>query len=272
VLDNDGSLFTATGAGAYNLGTGGAGTIDITWTSAALAAGIPYYLVIRYQETNSTANPPCNGMNIKVYRIVPMNTFWLKIESVADASGTAGGVQQCAAAVTGAIVSEPAGTIEYTYGENTLYVKVTASGYTGNWTPILRISGAVDNQSIGTGGITWTSGASSGTFSCSGTCTYGNGDYTSNNPMPSTVAGTPIIITIPIANGQHQGLTSQTLAVAIDGSYSGGATTFRHKSDVNGLCSDATPFEDTVNKIILPRPTIAPVAPNTFVPDPTTKP
>ena len=270
-IPNDGTKFTASGAGAYNLTTGGGNTINVTWTSAALATGTPYYLVIRYQESNTSASPACNAMNIKVYRIVPINTFWLKIESVADAAGTAGGVQQCAADVSSAIVTEPAGTVQYIYGQNVLYVKITASGYTGDWTPTLRISGAVDNQAIGAAGITWTSGATSGTFSCSGTCTYGNGDYTSNIAMPSTLAGTSIIVSIPIDNNQHQGLSDQTLAVAIDGYYTSGVTQFRHKSDVNGPCTNATPFEDTVNKIIKARPTVTSVSP-TFVSDPTTKP
>jgi len=270
VIANDGTMFTASGAGAYNLLVGGGGTIDITWTSAALATGVPYYLVIRYEETNSTATPSCDAMNLKVYRIVPMNTFWLKIESVADAAGTAGGVEQCAANITGAVMTEPAGTVEYTYGENVLYVKITASGYVGDWTPTLRITGAVNDQAIGAAGIIWTSGAVSGIFT-GGAGPFGNGDYTSNNPMPSTLAGSEIIVSIPIANNHHQGIADQTIAVAIDGNYVVGATTYLHKSDVNGNCSDATAFEDTVNKIIRARPGITSVAP-AFVPEPLTQP
>jgi len=271
VIPNDGSLFNASGAGSYNLGTGGAGTIDITWASAALTGG-PYYLVIRYQETNSTATPACDGMNIKVYRIIPINTFWLRIESAADAAGTAGGVEQCAANVSSAVVTEPAGTVEYLYGQNVLYVKITASGYTGNWDPILRISNGMADQTIDAAGITWTSGASSGTFTCSGVCTNGNGDYTSNNQMPSTNAGTEIVVTIPINNNHHQAVADQTFAVAIDGSFTVGATVYNDRSDVNGNCTDGLPFEDTVNKIILARPTVNAVAPNTFAPDPLTQP
>jgi hypothetical protein len=269
VIPNDGSFFTATGAGAYNLLAGGGGTIDITWTSAALAAGVPYYLVIRYEEANSTATPSCNAMNMKVYRIVPMNTFWLKIESVADGAGAPGGVEQCAANITGALVT--GATVEYTYGVNVLYVKITASGYVGNWTPTLRISNCMDDQSIGAAGITWTSGALNGTFT-GGAGPFGNGDYTSSAPMPSTIAGSVIIVTIPINNNHHQALADQSIAVAIDGSYISGATTFNDLSDVNGPCTPETPFADAVNKIIKARPTVNPVAPNTFVNDPLTKP
>lgn len=274
VVPNNADI-VASGAGSYNTATASADNIDIIWTSAALANGNPYYLVVKYEQANSTST--CTAMNMKVYRVVPINTFWLRIESVADALGTAGGVEQCAAPITGAVMTEPAGTVEYTYGENVLYVKISASGYVGNWTPTLRISGAVQDQSIGAAGITWTSGAASGTFT-GGAGLYGNGDYTSNNPMPSTmpvapaVTGTEIIVTIPIANNHHEALADQTISVAIDGSYANGATTFNDKSDVNGACTDALAFEDAVNKVIKARPGINPVAPNTFAPEPLTKP
>lgn len=277
IINNDGSIFTASGGGSYNLATGGTNTIDIVWTSAALATAKPYYLVIRYQEANGTSGTPsCEAMNMKVYRIVPINTFWLRIESVADATGTAGGSIQCAAEVSKAVITEPAGTVEYTYGQNVLYVKVSASGYVGNWIPTLRLSGLVENQSIGSAGITWTSGGLSGTFT-GAAGPFGNGDYTSNNPMPSTIAVTPavtgseIIITIPIDNNLHEALADQTIKVAIDGYFEDALKTakFKDKSNVNGACSDASDFEDTVDKIIKARPTVAPVAPNTF---PTTAP
>jgi hypothetical protein len=273
IITNNAGEIVASGAGSYNTATASADNIDIIWTSAALADGNPYYLVVKYEQANSTST--CSAMNMKVYRIVPINTFWLRIESVADATGTAGGVEQCAANVTGATMTEPAGTVEYTYGENVLYVKISATGYVGNWNPTLRISGAVDDQAIGTSGITWTSGAASGTFTGGGA--FGNGDYTSNNPMPSTMAvspnvtGTEIIVTIPIANNHHEALADQTIAVSIDGSYTSGVITFNDKSDVNGACTDALAFEDAVNKIIKARPGINAVAPNTFATDPTHK-
>ncbi|MFZ4520109.1 MAG: hypothetical protein ACOYNC_00310 [Bacteroidales bacterium] len=275
VVANGGGEIIASGHYNTNTNPPTGDDINITWTSAALATGVPYYLVVRYEEPNESGGSTCTAMNMKVYRIVPQNTFWLRMESVADAAGAAGGVYQCAADISGATVTEPAGTVEYTYGQNVLYVKISASGYTGDWTPTLRISGAMDDQSIGAAGITWTSGVASGVFTGGGA--FGNGNYTSNNPMPSTMGvfpgtGTEIIVTIPINNNHHQALLDQTIAVAIDGSYLGGAITYNDKSDVNGNCTDATPFEDTVNKIIKARPGVNPVAPNTFVPDPLTKP
>ncbi len=276
-VPNDGVEIIASGHYDANTAAPIGDVINITWTSAALATGVPYYLVIRYEESNESGGSPCTAMNMKVYRILPINTFWLRIESVADAAGAPGGVYQCAADVTGAVVTEPAGTVEYTYGQNVLYVKISATGFVGTWTPTLRISGAVDNQAIGAAGITWTSGASSGIFT-GGAGLYGNGDYTSNNPMPCTMAvapaitGSEIIVTIPIDNNNHEALLDQTIAVAIDGIYVSGATTFHDKSDVNGPCSNASAFEDTVDKIIKARPGVNAVAPNSFMSDPATKP
>lgn len=264
VANNAGEII-ASGDGAYDTPNVGAATIDIIWTSAALAEAVPYYLVVKFEQANTSANPDCTAQNLKVYRIMPINTFWLKIESVADATGTAGGVEQCAADVSGAVMTEGAGTVEYTYGVNTLYVKITASGYVGNWTPSLRLAGLVNDQAIDAAGITWASGATTGTF----TGATSNGTYTSATPMPSTIDGTEIIVTIPIANNHHEALADQYIEVAIDGSYVGGTTTFNDKSDVASNCADAGAFEDFVNKWIKARPGVNAVAPNTFATSPT---
>jgi hypothetical protein len=275
VVANDGTEIIASGAGMYNAPIAGANNIDIIWTSAALATAKPYYLVVKYEQANSTATPTCTAQNLKVYRIVPMNTFWLRIENVADATGATGGDSQCAPDVIGAVVTEGATpTVEYTYGQSVLYVKISATGYVGDWTPTLRIAGLVNDQAISAAGITWTSGAATGTFTGSGS----NGDYTSNNPMPSTMAvapattGTEIIVTIPIDNLHHEALADQTITVAIDGSYTSGATTFNDLSNVNGDCTAETAFADATDQTIKARPTVSPVAPSTFVPEPTTLP
>ncbi len=269
IIANNAGEIIASGGGSYNTAIAGpaGNNIDIIWTSAALANGNPYYLVVKYSQANSTTTPPgsCTAENLKVYRIIPINTFWLRIESVADAAGAAGGVEQCAAPVIGANITEPAGTVEYTYGQNVLYVKVTASGYTGDWDASLQLTNIVPDQAIGA--ITWTVGALNGAFA-------GTGPYTAT--LPSTVAGTEIIITIPIDNNHHEARVDQTVAVAIDGSYTSGTVTFNDRWNASTApadqCVDQPAYLDTVDKIIKARPTIAPVAPNTFVPEPTTLP
>ena len=117
-----GTEFVASGAATYNTVTAGPGgnNINIVWNSAALALNIPYYLVVRYSENNTSVT--CTASNMKVYRIKPVNTWWLKIASASDALGAAGGVSVCAADISKALMTENAGvgTIEYLYGQNVL--------------------------------------------------------------------------------------------------------------------------------------------------------
>jgi len=270
-----GTEFVASGAATYNTVTAGPGgnNINIVWNSAALALNIPYYLVVRYSENNTSVT--CTASNMKVYRIKPVNTWWLKIASASDALGAAGGVSVCAADISKALMTENAGvgTIEYLYGQNVLFAKISSTNYTGNWTPTMRVTGLVGDQTIAS--FTWVNiggTTGSGTFTAASVDANGNGTY-STSAMPSLYAGQDIAITLTLNNNHHEALADQQIALAINGIYSSGATNFKHKSDVNGTCTDATDFEDTVTKVINARPGVNQVAPSTFVvPNPAIQP
>ena len=261
-----GTEFVASGAATYNTATAGPGgnNLSIVWNSAALALDIPYYLVVRYSENNTSVT--CTASNMKVYRIKPVNTWWLKIASASDAAGTAGGISVCAADLSQALMTETAGvgTVEYLYGQNVLFAKISSTNYTGNWTPTIRVTGLVGDQTIAS--FTWinvggTTG--SGTFTEATVDVNKNGTY-STTAMPSLYAGQDIAVVLTINNNHHEALADQTIALAIDGVYTSGASNFNDKSDVNGACSNSLPFEDTVDKKINARPGVNQVAPSTF--------
>jgi hypothetical protein len=86
------------------------------------------------------------------------------------------------------------------------------------------------------------------------------------NPTPSLAAGEDITITIVVANNHFENLAGQNIAIAIDGSYTSGATTFNDLSDVNGNCTPESIFADAETQIISARSTITPVNPAAFVP------
>jgi hypothetical protein len=241
-------------SGWYDTPTPSANTIDITWTSEALATAEPYFLVVVYEE--SAVCTPTN--NMKVYRIAPQNTFWLAMDNITTV--------QCAAAVSSAVLNDTGdpGEVEYLYGSNTLQVLVTASGYTGLWDAQLQLGGFQLDQTVNAAGITW-SAASGATGTFTGPADL-NGIWTSPTQLPSLVDGDEITITIVFDNNHFETLADQTLAIAIDGSYTSGTTTFHDLSDVNGDCTPESAFADAEQQTISARSTITPVNPATFVP------
>ena len=239
-------------SGYYDDPTLGANTIDITWTSEALATGEPYFLVVVYLEADVCAT----SNNMKVYRIAPQNTFWLAMDNITTT--------QCAAAVSSAIITDigDPGEVEYLYGTNTLEVLVTASGYTGTWDAELQLGGFLPDQAANTLGITW-SAASGPTGSFTGGAL--NGIWTSTG-LPALVGGEAITITIVVDNNHFQNLAGQTINIAVDGSYTSGAVTFDDLSDVNGPCTAESAFADAETQTITARPSVNPVNPPAFVP------
>ncbi len=254
-IANNSGEFVA--SGHYDTPTASQNTIDITWSSEALATGEPYFLVVVYEEA-----AVCATNNMKVYRIEPQNTFWLAVDNITTV--------QCAAEITGATivdVNNP-GEVTYTYGENTMEITVTAGGYTGNWDAQLQLAGFDAGQTLTVDWVAAVAGTN-GSFADPGS--GNNGVWTAVLPSSTTgVAPTlvneEITITITIANGQFEGLADQIVDIAIDGSYTSGATTFEDLSDVNGACTPETAFADAEQQTISARPTITPVNPASFVP------
>ena len=76
-LLNPGAIITTftdfVATGSYHGVANNASTIGITWSAASLANGLPYYLVVKYSELSGT----CTAENMRVYRILPINTFIL---------------------------------------------------------------------------------------------------------------------------------------------------------------------------------------------------
>lgn len=239
-----------TASGHYDTPTASANTIDITWTSAALATGEPYFLVVVYEETLT-----CAANNMKVYRIEPKNAFWLAIDNVTTT--------QCAGNITGATINDTdnPGEVEYLYGTNTLTFTIKANGYTGNFDGVLKLGGFSADQALA---VTW-SGSSGGSGSFTAPATI-NGDYTATLPSVASTTGEVITVTVVVTNNHFQNLTGQTIDIAIDGSFTSGGTTFNDLSDVNGACTPENAFADAVQQTITARPTINPTNPTLFVP------
>ena len=243
--------------------------INLTWTPAAVSSLTPFYLVLRYNVENSTSVPECAAENIRVWQIDPINTFLLAIEGATNAGAAFADAEQCAAPPISGIITpnaDPAlATVEYTYGENTLFYRVTGSGILGEWRPSIRIPALAGlgqnyinvewNQDI-TGAGTWN------TFNVpAGNTTGGDFVSTENATITDAVAGTPILIRVRIDNVNFETLADQPILVGIDGYLPTGYT----ESDIVGgtgadACDQEVEFGKEATYTILGRPTINPGA------------
>lgn len=273
----DGTGFDNTGApyATYNDVTNLIAPIRITWQSAALATGQPYYLVIDYNEVNEN-NAACTGNNVKVYQITPQNTFWLKIENVADALGATGGNDICAPAVASATITAT-GDVEYDYGVSTHYIKVSANGYTGNFDGRLDLPVLPTDMTYGD--VEWVDDlGATGAFTGAVTGGVWTSTLPSLNDYNSTTStwgpGRVIIITIIINHNHKESQADLALNFGIDGTYTVGGNVYYDKYNNGGTntCVDDIGFGDNASRTLRARPTVNAVAPNTFVPAPTTQP
>lgn len=252
------AYFTVDGTGsAYNNTTGGTNNLKLVWLPKAI--GTTFYLAVKYTETST---PGCTVENIKVFEIKPINTFLLAITG-STAAGANAQVANCAPAVTGALVTAGGPSVKYTYGTNTIYYKITASGILGAWQPKVRIPALniALNQAYASAewssdnGTTWT--AMTG-FTAGG-ATQDLGLSTDANV--GVVTGTSYLVKLVIDNQDFETLADQVLNVKVDGFLPTAYTV----SDVNGgagpvpdPCAQAPAFDKNADYTITHRPTVTP--------------
>ncbi|HPS62553.1 MAG TPA: hypothetical protein PLK82_05800 [Bacteroidales bacterium] len=267
IIPESNTFFTVnSGGGLSTYHASGATTnqIGLTWTTAAVTGGNPFYLVLRYSETNANANPACTAENIRVWQINPINTFLLAITGATETGLQFDNANQCPAPLISALITPGTPTtVNYTYGTNTLYYRVVASGANGTWTPSLRIPAL-----LGSGqnyvSVEWTADLSGTptwhTFNVPAGNTAG-GDFTSTDAATITdpTNGTPIFIRIAIANVNWETLADQSVNIGIDGLLPNGLSDiWGGTGPIPDPCAQADPFAKNATYTILARPTINP--------------
>ena len=216
------TMFTINPATPYHLPATGVNHILITWTSAAIADGGPFYLVLRYRENNSTATPTCSAENIRVWNIVPVHSFLLAMEGGMLSGGNyvaTPGSFACAANVIGATVNPVGPNATLVYGNNTLNYVATASGILGTWRPDIRVPALQTSQVYVS--AQWTADMTgAGGWVVFPIVANGLGQdlqSPSNATVTNAVTGTPILIRIVINNMNWQTLADQAVNVGLDG-------------------------------------------------------
>jgi len=247
VVPSPGSEIVA--SGTYNAPAVGQDTIVITWSAEAVVNGTtdPYYLVVKFAGNNGT----CDAMNMKVWEIVPINTFLLAIYSM---GGEGYDGTYCAADVSSAIVTPGATpTVAYEYGTNVLYARVVASHYTGDWTPSFRIEGLDAVQTIAS--VTW---ATDSLFTVEHTTTLAGNVATSNDDATCAFDGSlPIYLKIEVDNNYFETLADLPITIGVDGIITVAATTLDDVVSETD-CSIEIAFGKSVDQTILARPTVTP--------------
>ena len=219
-----GSHITANGVGYNNIATGTA-TLSLTWNSFVYDAANPVFVVIQVKSTVAGA---CSPNNLKVFRIEPVNAFTLDIANIKpdkslEAYETSTSV--CIAPIVSANYDVASESVVYDFGVNYLYYEVVAANFSTSWKPSLKINAINANETVSA--VEWFRPtdllfATPGAMPLSGTI------YTSATPVMALnatgtvgAAGESIIIRVTIDHTvglkQYQGLTNETVTVAVDG-------------------------------------------------------
>lgn len=243
----------------YNLPTSTTASIDITWTAKAVAdANLPtpvkYYLVVKY--TTSCTN------NIKPWRIKPINLFQIDVENV-NSTGAAY-AEICRVGFVDAIIGAD-DKVTYDFGENALYLKVTARNFTGSWTPKIDMSKITP---IITSPQTLKSIEWSLTTTFSGTSNFDLATGVATTVVPdkgldniTTGDDEFVYIKILITDGKFEGLADQTFPLNLS------ATDIAGNNDVDFDLTTCTAIaeNDNVQQVLKARPAITNPSPTPFL-------
>jgi hypothetical protein len=254
------TMFTVNAATPYHNPATGVSQLKLTWTPAAVSDGGPFYLVLRYRENNSLSNPTCSAENMKVWQIIPVNTFLLAMEGGMLNAGSfvaTPGSNTCAANVVGATVNPAVPNVTLVYGQNTLNYVATASGILGGWRPWIQIPALQSSQLYVS--AQWTADMTGAGGWVAFPIVANGSAQTLQSPSDATVtnvAGTPILIRIVLDNQNWQTLAAQAVTVGLDGFLATAYTV----SDIQGSgatpCAPEPAFGRTGTFTINARPTI----------------
>lgn len=272
-----GALHIAASGVGYNNPATGTSTLSLTWNSFIPDPALPVFVVIRVGNTASTADA-CVTMNLKVFKILPINAFTLDIVNV-GINGTAAGyeisIDRCIHDIVTATYdpTAPEGVL-YDFGVDYMYFVVTAANFSTSWRPSLQIN-AIDPKETVTA-VEWAL-PTDNLFASPHAMPLASGTiYTSTDPVPvlatnGTVGplGECIIIRVTIdhTNGanQYQGLADETVTVAVDGKTQLALPIAQQLGDIHfsktvGIAADCGLEDgfrnDIASQVIKPRPDI----------------
>lgn len=251
-----------------------ANTVSITWSSQILAGTAssttpppgksPTFVVVKSEGTTNCSD------NLKVYQLDPIFAFTVDILPMTTSATTTGNysstITECYANVESAVFN--GGTVTYNYGTNVLYYEVVAANFTNYFNAEFQLSGLAVGQ---TADLAWsyTTGTSAtytdiatGVVGTGGTVSVTGTASATVDPSINTSLGASIYVRVTIHNGKYEGISDQSIALAVEGTDSEG-----NKDKDNNSCN-VIGYEDVATETLTARPTIitnTTASPNDFV-------
>ena len=265
-VNNSGTRLTVAGNGllrtSTNYGTAGSlDNVDITWSSATLAGTTtttPTFVVLQNDATGTNC-----ANNLKVYQITAVNGFTVDIKNMDQSKETlayAAAYSLCASNIASAtyVVTGGVGAIVTDYGTNILYFEVVAANFTGGYTPSFQVSGLAAGQTVTSINVfTDALMATSAIATTLTTTTYSTAAPITVDPaVINTTTGVSLYVKVTIANGTHENLTGDLIALSVNGTNLAG-----EKDVVNTSCATQTDFEDKATQTITARPKVVAAIP-----------
>jgi hypothetical protein len=251
------------GGTGYNAPGTGTSSVDITWSSKAVKDGLAgttkFYLVVNYAMAGCTDN-------LKAYAITPVNLFSILVENVDAAGATYAANNICRSPIQSATVNAN-GKIDYNYGSNALYLKLTANYFTTSWTPTIDIAALKASLDVTAGNQSITSIEWSLTTTFTGTSNFDLATGVATTVVPDKGAdgitsGTDefIYVKIVIAHGKFEGAADQSIALNLSAVDASGNPDV---DKITGTCNDVLPANDPdkMVQIVKARPTITGTTP-----------
>ncbi len=282
IENTTGSFLASTGTG-YNNTVAGTSTLSLTWKSFVFDPAMPVFVVI---QVKSTAVGACNPNNLKVFKIMPINSFTLDVANVRADMTVAPyntNIDRCLSNMVSSIYDVTDGLIKTDYGYDYLYFVVTAANFSTSWRPSVRLSGIESGETVTK--VEWFRPTDTGFGSAEDMPLVGT-DYVSTNPVLALDAsgtvgsdgeGIVIRVTVDHTDGAniYEGIADETITLAVDGKTMLSLAPAAQLGDIHFsstapvaslLCGKEDGFQfDLAAQVLKARPAINAVSPTPFV-------
>jgi hypothetical protein len=277
-----GNFLAGTGSGYNNPATGGT-TLSLTWKSFVYDPAMPVFVVI---QVKSTVAGQCSPNNLKVYKIIPVNSFTLDIANVGADKTTVSPysttIDRCLSNMVSSFYDVADDKVKTDFGVDYLYFVVTAANFSTSWRPSIQLSGIAAGETVTA--VEWFR-PTDAAFATPEAMPLSGTEYIATNPVlaldPSGTVGTAgegIVIRVTIdhtdAANIYEGLTDETITMAVDGKTLLASATplgdVHFSSTVpaaNALCGKEDGYQfDMATQVLKARPDIQAVTPTPFAP------
>lgn len=242
-----------------------ADNVDITWSSATLAAAetTPTFVVVEYDA-------PATGCanNLKVLLIDPVLGFTVDIRNMYGNYDTVAyglTIDTCVSPVESATYNTTNGGIDYDFGDNQLLFEVVLANFSDSATLSFSISDLTGSQLAD---LAWGYTPATAGANVIGTGGYGNGVVPGVAPIvtdeTNTGIGVSVFILATVHNNTYEGIVNTDFTLAVN------AVNAEGDADVlNTDCTTQTDFEDMATQTLLERPEVTdntPPAGDDFLP------